>query len=222
MKKLKFLLSTTAEIPHNYADAIVGIGGMAKAEYCPQVDLSCDGLVLCGGDDVSPSYFGEENTASCDIDLRRDEAEFALVEAFISAGKPILGICRGCQLLNIFFGGSIYQDLSNAEEHTSFTDGLDLVHKVSSEKGSFIKRLYGESFYVNSHHHQAVKQLGKGIRISAKCKNVIEGIEHEALPIIAVQWHPERMCFGKKRTDTVDGRAVFEYFAEMCEKRAQN
>lgn len=201
----------------NYIDAVEDAGGIAVAEYLPEVDASYDGLILCGGGDIDPGYYHEEVDGSVNIDHARDRTELALLQAFVDAGKPVLGICRGLQLINVFFGGTLYQDLDNAREHSSYSD-YDLIHPVHAEKGSVEEALYGADFTVNSYHHQAVKDLGKGLRATMKAagSSVIEGIEHETLPVFAVQWHPERMCFSNRREDTVDGSGIFRHFVKMC------
>lgn len=198
----------------NYIKAIEAVGGEAilAQEYAEDFD----GLVLCGGSDIHPSYYNEEMDGSRNIDEARDKQEFALLKAFVEAGKPVLGICRGCQLINIFFGGTLYQDIVNAKEHSS--SECDLVHNAKAEKGSVIAELYGEFFPINSAHHQAIKKLGDNLKITmlSEDETVIEGIEHTSLPIIAVQWHPERMCFENQRPDTVDGAKIFEHFVSIC------
>ncbi|MBE7020032.1 MAG: gamma-glutamyl-gamma-aminobutyrate hydrolase family protein [Ruminococcaceae bacterium] len=200
-----------------YIDAVNNCGGIAVPEYCPEAVTGYDGLILCGGNDIGPSYYGEEINGAVNIDEKRDFSEFNLVKAFIEAGKPVMGICRGCQLLNIAFGGTLYQDIDNAKEHSSFSD-YDLIHTVQAKENSFLSELYGESFWVNSFHHQAVNKLGKDLEITAIASDgkTVEGIKHKTLPIFGVQWHPERMAFSKRRDDTVDGRLLFEYFIKMC------
>jgi putative glutamine amidotransferase len=217
MRKLKILLSTGASC-QNYIDALEGVGALAVAKYLPEIDTDYDGLILCGGGDIDPKYYNEDVCGSYSIDPKRDEVEFALLKAFIDCGKPVLGICRGCQLINVFFGGSLYQHLPESGMHQS-REGVDSVHNVTATEGSILSDLYGAEFAVNSSHHQAVKELGKDLRGTA-CWNgqYIEAIEHTSLPIVAVQWHPERMCFTRARNDTVCGDKIFKYFIAMCEK----
>jgi len=214
--KPKILLSTGSS-PENYIEAVIGCGGIPTAQYLPEPDTSYDGLILCGGGDIDPSYFGEEVNGSRNIDQARDQAEFALVKAYIEMGKPVLGICRGHQILNVYFGGSLHQDLSNAACHSSFAD-YDLIHPVAAERHSLLASLFGAEFVVNSSHHQAVKALGEGLKVTLRSgkDGTVEGIEHNFLPVFGVQWHPERMCFQKKREDTADGSAIFRYFIELC------
>ena len=214
---MKILLSVGGNAT-NYVGAINGVGAEAVAKHLPEVDTNYDGLVLCGGGDIDPKYYNEEICGSYSIDLKRDAAEFVLLKAFVDAGKPVLGICRGCQLINVFFGGSLHQHLPESDLHQSL-DGMDAVHKVTAVEGSILSTLYGDDFVVNSSHHQAVKQLGDGLRAAAYWNGqYIEAIEHVLLPIFAVQWHPERMCFAKSRNDTVCGAEIFKYFISVCEK----
>ena len=213
----RILLSASSKTNY-YIDAVLAAGGEPVLEYCPSASAEgYDGLILCGGNDIDPAYYGEGMDGAVNIDAARDKADFALFDVFMKAGKPILGICRGCQLLNVAFGGSLCQHLPNADQHTSGTSD-DLVHLVRAERESVFFGLYGEQFSVNSWHHQAAKVLGKGLRLAMTADGVIEGFEHETLPVFGVQWHPERMCCSKTRPDTVDGQKVFVHFIELCKK----
>lgn len=218
MHKPRILLSGNKKLQY-YVDAVNGLGASAVAEYLPEINANYDGLILCGGNDIDPTYYGEEINGSVDIDYARDKVEFALLKAYLEAGKPVLGICRGYQLINVFFGGSLHQDIENAKEHSSFSD-FDLIHRVHAVKGSIAEKLYGDDFVVNSFHHQAVNKLGAGLKVTMMSgdNTVIEGFEHNSLPVFGVQWHPERMCFNQKRADTVDGAEIFKYFIQMCKK----
>lgn len=214
--KPKILLAVNTK-KEFYIDAVNNCGGVAVAKYCPDSSTDYDGLILCGGSDINPKYYNEEINGAVKIDEDRDASEFKLVKAFIDAKKPIMGICRGCQLINIAFGGNLYQDIENSKEHSSFSD-YDLVHSAIAKKDSFIYDLYGEKFCVNSHHHQAINKLGNGIEVIMTASNnkTVEGIKHNALPVFGVQWHPERMCFSQRREDAVDGKPLFEHFIKMC------
>ncbi len=214
--KPKILLSANAKMEY-YVDAVNRCGGIADASYCPEVSTEYDGLLICGGNDIHPKYYGEDIDGSVNIDEERDIAEMALAKAFIEANKPVMGICRGMQMINIVLGGSMYQDIPEANLHSS-GDSSDLAHSVKAIEGSICHELYGEEFSVNSHHHQAVNRVGDGLRVTVTADNVIEALEHTKLPIFGVQWHPERMCFSQKRDDTVDGSLVIGHFVEMCKK----
>ncbi len=213
MKMPKILVSAGPK-KQFYIDALQSLGAEISEEYTDISDF--DALILCGGSDIDPKYYNENINGSKDIDQERDEKEFYLTDIFVKAKKPILGICRGHQLLNIYFGGSLYQHIDQSEIH-QIQDG-DAVHEVTAKEGSILYSLYGEHFCVNSNHHQAIKQFGEGLRLVASAEGIAEAVEHESLPILGVQWHPERMCLTKKRTDTVNGIHIFEYFINLCKK----
>ena len=214
MDKVKILLSSGDIKPLSYIAALAGVGAEGIHAWPVEYSDDMDGLLLCGGADVDPKYYNEEINGSVGINAERDAAEFELVKAFIDAGKPIMGVCRGHQFLNVYFGGSLYQNIEEAELHKG-----GKAHLVTATPDSVLSSLYGETFSVNSTHHQAVKVLGKGLRATATWNGkYIEATEHTTLPVITVQWHPERMCFEYKREDTVDGAAIIEYFVEMCRK----
>ena len=214
MAKVRLLLS--CEVARNYVEAFENLGVETTAKYLPEVDTSYDGLVICGGSDIHPSRYGEPVDGSVDMDERRDEVEFALLKAYLEAGKPILGICRGHQLVNVYFGGSLYQDMPEAQWHDQVND-QDSVHRITALPDSVLGRLYGQEFPVNSAHHQAVKELGTGLRATAYWNGrFVEAIEHSQYPILGVQWHPERMCFRNHREDTVCGADFLRYFVELC------
>ena len=218
MSKPRILISGKDEIPgqgksKNYIDAIERSGGIATYAYLPKADISYDGLLICGGVDTHPKFYGEEINGAVNINLDRDEAELALLKAFSEAGKPVFGICRGCQLINIFFGGTLIQHIPEAEFHRH-----DNAHGVTVEADSIPDRLYGRQLTVNSSHHQVIKDLGQGLRATAHWEQYIEACEHTTLPIFGVQWHPERMCYDNRRDDTADGAKLFQYFIKLCSK----
>ena len=218
MKKVKILLSGNAKLQY-YVDAVNSVGAEATAVYLPKIDTSYDGLILCGGNDIHPKYYNEELNGSVNIDNARDEVEFKLLKAYVEAGKPVLGICRGYQLINAYFDGSLYQHIPEFDLHIS-KGSRDSVHNVEAIEGSVISRLYGELFSVNSSHHQAINKLGNGLVATAFWNGkYVEAFEHKALHVIGVQWHPERMCLGQKRIDTVDGAILFEYFVSLCKEK---
>lgn len=209
----KRLLLSVKQNGHIYADAFTACGGQTDAIYLPEVDLSYDGLVLCGGDDVDPGFYGEENTACGPTEPARDRVELALLDAYVKAGKPVMGICRGLQLMNVYFGGTLHQHIDQVQQHRQSIEHY-CVHKVTAS--DFLAELYAEEFFVNSYHHQAVKALGKNLVPIACAGSVTEAFRHESLPVFAVQWHPEKLCFDYARPDAVDGAALLKYFLELC------
>lgn len=201
----------------NYRAAVALAGGVALGGYAPEPDLTCDGLLLCGGGDLNPALFGQEDRGSQPPDLVRDRAELALFQAFFQAGKPILGICRGMQLINVALGGTLTQDLPAPVAPFHGGCEFDRVHPIRAAEGSLLHRLYGPIFPVNSFHHQAVERLGAGLVASAWAEaGFPEGLEHPALPVIGVQFHPERLSFHRRRTDAVDGAPLLRHFVSLC------
>ena len=160
-----------------------------------------DGLVLSGGADIDPDYLGEEPLDCISINPRRDAQELMLVNLAVERQIPILGICRGIQILTAALGGKLYQDIKTQHgrpciEHSqTIARGLPS-HDVKIEKSSLLHSLMGtETLAVNSFHHQAVKEVPQGFRITAmSADGIIEGMESTSFrPILGVQWHPE--CF---------------------------
>ena len=183
----------------NYENALSLIGAR-----CAETPREADLLLLPGGGDVHPRFYGQQINGSTDIDEARDGRELALVDKFLRAGKPIVGICRGLQLLNVYLGGTLRQHI---EGHSQI-DGVDRLHAINTAPG-LLRALYGARFTVNSAHHQAVETLGEGLQVLACAPDgTAEAIAHKALPVFAVQWHPERLCGAFSRPEAVDGAAL--------------
>ena len=200
----------------NYLHALTMTGALGEAgrEFSPD---QYDGLLLPGGCDVNPARYGKEPIPQEITDDDQDALQFDVLARFLGAEKPVLGICRGHQLLNVAFGGTLIQDLPGAEKHRSLLSGEDNVHPVRAERDSFLYRIYGSGFRVNSSHHQGIDLPGKGLRAVLHTEDgVTEAVEHDSLPVWGVQWHPERMCFLHQRDDTVDGSLIFRFFLEQC------
>lgn len=172
----------------------------AAREYAQHID----GLLLAGGSDIAPDRYGEAKRAQCGaVDPERDAVELELVRLTRDAGKPIFGICRGMQLLNVAFGGSLYQDIPTqvpaAIKHDftakqGHTDRTDSPHDVTVKPGTKLSEILGSTLHpVNSIHHQAVKDLGAGLVACAFAPDgILEGIELPGHPFfLGVQWHPE-------------------------------
>ena len=213
-------------IPTNRPQAVVNyLDAIAQSGACGETGMVFDpeeyaGLLLPGGCDVNPARYGKARIPEETIDDDLDALQFDALEKFLEAGKPVLGICRGHQLLNVAFGGTLIQHLPGAEKHQSLATGQDNAHMIHIAEGTFLCPLYGSACSVNSTHHQGVELPGKGFRVAARSEDgVIEGTEHESLPVWSVQFHPERMCFRHRREDTVDGSSIFRFFLEQCRKR---
>ena len=175
-----------------------------------------DGLVLQGGADISPLAYGEQPLKpEWEGDPLRDRYEIELVQAFMAQKKPVLGICRGAQLINVALGGSLHQDVPAHR-----TEDYDLhAHDVRLEPGSGLARLYGETGprRVVSIHHQAINRLAPGLRVEARADDgVIEAVRGTgATYICAVQWHPE---FHGGRDGFLDGALLLDEFLEATRK----
>lgn len=171
---------------------------------------TCDGLLVPGGHDVTPALYHEEENGARNYDLKRDEKALRVIDYFVRNQKKIMGICRGHQLLNVYFGGTLIQDLSTSIRHRR-EDHTEAFHEVCNE--GYLKDLYGERMMVNSTHHQAVKDLGTGFEVIARSiDGVVEAMVHKSLPIITTQFHPEMM---KTAKGVADGDKILRYFAEM-------
>ena len=210
------MISTGGGDAANYIAAVEAAGGLAAARYLPGLAPAFDGLLLAGGGDMDPALFGQADQGSREIDRARDRAELALLDAFLGAGKPVLAICRGHQVVNVWLGGDLIQDLDPALAPFHGGGQEDRVHPVRTGSGTLLHRLYGPALAVNSSHHQALGRLGKGLTAAAWSEGgIVEAIEHETLPLISVQFHPERMTGERARPDTVDGGAIFRAFLDM-------
>lgn len=176
-----------------------------------------DGLVLTGGADIHPRYYGEEINGSKDINEELDDLQFHVLERFVQARKPILGICRGHQVLTVAFGGKLIQHLPSSDRHARIGDSEEKYHTVFAEPGTVIDRLYGREFIVNSSHHQAAAEVPSDFILTAMSDDgVIEGFAHKTLPIISVQWHPERMAFSFYDERRSDGGIIWKHWIGLC------
>ena len=175
------LLSLAATNPPTYRKAIHSAGGTPIGGYLPECETpdSFDGLLLGGGGDLDPNWYGEVNRASDTLDHRRDELEHELIKKAIALEIPILGICRGIQILTGMLGGTLIQDLGVVH---SMTEESYRLHAAYAKAGSRIETLYGKSIVINSGHHQAVKRLAPGfIATQWSCDGVI-GTQSKCVP----------------------------------------
>lgn len=163
-----------------------------------------DGFVFQGGSDIAPQTYGQTplNSERWPGDPQRDRYELALMEFAVSHRKPVLGICRGCQLINVYFGGTLYQDLPTQREQRLEHRNADLYdrvhHGIVFKKEGVLAKLYhaAETTRVNSVHHQGIQELGKGLIVEATCPEdgLVEAIAYQNLKekfVLGVQWHPE-------------------------------
>lgn len=210
--------STLRTVSALYGEAVTRAGGVpaAYAGGDPARLAACfDGLLLTGGGDVAPERYGAARLPSDEVDEVRDKEETALIEAFLARKRPIFGICRGIQLLNVFFGGTLYQQVENHSDNAR--------HNVYTAAGSRIYALCDSCFGVNSWHHQAVREAAPGLRVTARSADgVIEAVEHKKLPVFGVQWHPERMIEGVCMDVPNDQLCLFSYFIKECERQHES
>ncbi len=191
-----------------YPEALVAGGGMpfiipASTDedlLNDYLDMAC-GLFLPGGIDVDPLLFGQgPNVNIGRVDPLLDLYQIFLTRLARKRKMPILGVCRGIQLINVAFGGTLIQhipDMPSTFSHRQTMNGRWPSHTVRAEDGSLIAEIYGSEFLVNSFHHQAVDSIAPGFRATARSSDgiveAIESMERDSEWIIGVQWHPERM-----------------------------
>ena len=193
----------------DYARGVIEAGGIPvhiPIDVEPTaVGEHLDGIVLPGGTDIDPILYGAEpDPELLPLEPERDNLELALLSAALEAEVPVLGICRGIQVLNVYQGGTLHQ---HVPEHGRFDLPIDsTIHQVSFTEGSTLHELYGPSAQVNSLHHQTVADLGRDLIITAQADDgTIEGVEMGD-HVIAVQWHPEMMP--TRPTDPIFGWLV--------------
>lgn len=168
----------------------------------------CDAFLVIGGDDLDPVCYGEtnENNLSKDIHPICDSIDKAIIEHAIKNKKPMFGICRGIQSIAAFMGGKLVQDLKFENVSHPLTE--EHKHYVDKVTNFGVAKLLPDHFLINSWHHQAVKVVPDGFEILFKNDETIEAIEHTTLPIVAVQWHPERFY-------TAESKVIFDYFFDL-------
>lgn len=197
----------------NYERFLTGNGFTALTTLSPAQVTSCQGLLLPGGGDITPAFFGEKNKGSHSIDTELDILQFQALDLCIQHHIPVLGICKGMQLINIAFGGTITQHMPQAALHQ--TAGRDLYHATYFAPGSYLSALYKQQnsdiAFVNSCHHQCINKLGNDLQIIQYSKEDLcpEAILHETLPILGLQWHPERLDPAKTSLPTAPLLSLF-------------
>ena len=216
----------------DYSDAIHAAGGVPiilpfNVELASEMFELVDGIIVSGGADLDPARFGdtEVHPQTYDIIPERDEAELALARMAIERDKPLLGICRGIQVMNVALGGTLYQDIasqfSDSVAHRQQTRAIPAAepgHTVTVAQGSLLERIFGSGLIsVNSFHHQAVKEIAPELAPTGWSDDgTIEAIEHpDARFALGVQWHPELMF--KRSSQQL---APFTALVESCLKPA--
>lgn len=185
-------------------------------EQAVQDALTCDGLLLPGGGDMDPKFYGQARIPACgEPNLLRDAAEPLLLRAFLAADKPVLGICRGIQVMNAVLGGDLYQDIEPFE-HLPHNDHWAKVHTVTVRRGTLLSRILGQdTVLVNSQHHQAVDRVAPGFTLAALSEDgIVEAIEKpDARFCLGVQWHPEWLSDADPAM-----QGLFDAFVNACSK----
>lgn len=193
-------------VPRPAINGVLNAGGIPiSLPYLPKEEINgllerLDGVIFTGGPDVDPTFMGEEPIPELGITNRnRDLFEIALVRTAVAKHVPILGICRGAQIINVALGGNVYQDLASQYpgkifKHYQSAPGDQPTHFVSVNHDSKLFKTIGDNVFVNSRHHQAIKDVPEGLQIVATASDgVIEAIENKDASVQAVQWHPENM-----------------------------
>jgi len=214
-------------VAHSYVDAIYKSGGIPVvlpilkdiSAIREQVKL-LDGIVLSGGRDVDPHFYGEEPLEKLEaIFPERDVHETALIKAATDLKKPIFAICRGMQILNVVYGGTLYQDLSlipgNVLKHNQVSKPTLKTHKIQIEENSIISEIFGKETMVNSFHHQALDKVADDFKVVARASDgVVEAIEHKTYKfLVGVQWHPEMLA-----VECDEARELFKRLIEEAKK----
>ncbi len=208
---MKILISLSASRRREHFEAAFALlGAQIQCDYLPCYRSCFDALILAGGGDVCP-LAGEDPELFFQVDEKRDEREQALLFAFLAEKKPVLGICRGHQLIARCLGGRLIAHLPGAALHQGEED---VFHGVRVEKESFLSSLYGSFALVNSAHHQGVGDTGGGMKgVAFSQDGLCEAAEHLFLPVRSVQWHPERLG---------DRETFFENFLHWVKKERKS
>ena len=224
-KTLQYIEQSVARWVMSQGDLAVMVPSPADASSLPAYAQWLDGLVLMGGVDLWPGSYGEEPIdARWNGDRIRDEYELALARAFVAAGKPVFGVCRGLQLLNVAFGGTLWQDIATQRpEALTHRDAVrydQLFHRVDFEPGSRLASMYKDrrGATVNSVHHQGIKDVAPEFSIEARCPDdgTIEAVRWRgASYVAAVQWHPE-FHVGVSQPDLIDDAPLLADFRAAC------
>lgn len=183
---------------------------------------SVDGIIITGGEDVNPlKYNTQPHLHLGQLSYERDIFDFELVKYAMELKKPIIGICRGLQVLNVYFGGTLIQDLpsqrANCIKHSQLVDSFVGTHVIDIKKGSFINNILGDSCFVNSYHHQAIDKLADVFEETAKSTDgIIESVIYKGNDnfILGFQFHPELLAVKNDKM-----QKIFDEFVSICKSK---
>ena len=216
-------------VNQDYVEAILRAGGIPfiipfneELESIREMVEHVDGVILSGGHDVNPYNYGEDPLLKIgEVFPERDVFDMEIYKTAVKFNKPVFGICRGFQIINVVNGGSLYQDLSYADfvklKHDQQDNPSQATHFVKFEEGTFLRDILGEESKVNSFHHQILKDVAPGFKVVAKSPDgVVESIQKitEDCFVVGVQWHPEMLSVKYE-----DSQKVFDEFVKEVEKR---
>ena len=231
---MRFVIADDPRNPNEVVNYIYAFKELGVSDVFPSLNTKhleeADGMILPGSVcDINPALWGEENTHCNGINDALDAGQKAMMDKAIELGIPVIGMCRGIQFINVYFGGSLIQHLNAYLAHRHYSP--DRYHRVLTEPGSFLEELYGPELMVNSRHHQAVGRIGKGLKRIARWEpcdwehpqedwetESTEAIQHETLPIIGLQWHPERSWCLDYDQKKANGEKMLKYFMNLCEE----
>lgn len=211
---MKIAIVGTQADTRNYVRYVQSISATPVVTLNTEDLSACDALLLPGGGDITPAFFGEQNHGSRNIDTNLDILQLHAFDLARDRHMPVLGICKGMQIVNVALGGSILQDLPSSVAGRHKYEQEDKYHAAVNLENSWLWDLYGLEMTVNSAHHQALDRLGKDLIVVQRCPqdNCIEAIVHKALPVIGVQWHPERI---DECRCGVKGQKVLEHLVSL-------
>lgn len=200
----------------SYTDAVIESGGVPFAltlsdndEYIKDALACADGLMLTGGDDVAPELYGDVRTDKCGpVSPMRDKFEINSVKAAVEMKLPVLGICRGIQVMNVAMGGTLFEDIARHKQNKPYHEPHHAVSVTSP-----LSKIYPKSAWVNSFHHQAINRVAPELEVCAVSEDgCVEAVYLPSHPFfLGVQWHPERMV-----KNDASALKLFDEFVHQC------